>query len=202
MLGVAWASQDLPEVVEQMGGVIVNDSDGNIDQKAEMFARLLGRCQRKVFLYALGLIHNAADAEEVLQETNVVLWRKFDEYQPGSSFESWACRVAYFEALKYREKISRERRVFSMNLVETLAEEAEKLADEFDDRRDALEGCLTKLREVDRTLVLRRYQPGGSTRRLAEASGRSVQGTRKSLHRIRMTLLECIQRTLAAEGRR
>ncbi len=180
----------------------MNDSDRNSDRKGEAFARLLGRCQRKVFLYVLGLIHNAADAEEILQETNVVLWRKFDEYQPGTSFESWACRVAYFEVLKCRERIARERRIFSSELVETLADEAETLADQFDDRRDALEGCLTKLREVDRTLVLRRYQPGATTRRLAEASGRSVQGTRKSLHRIRMTLLECIQRTLATEERR
>ena len=180
----------------------MDDSDSNIDQKAEMFARLLGRCQRKVFLYALGLIHNAADAEDVLQETNVVLWRKFDEYQPGTSFESWACRVAYFEVLKCRERVARERRVFSGHLVDTLAQDAEKLADEFDDRRDALEGCLTKLRDVDRTLVLKRYRPGANTRGLAEATGRSVQGTRKSLHRIRMTLLECIERTLAAEGRR
>lgn len=179
----------------------VNHSDGDLDQKAEAFARLLGRCQRKVFLYVLGLIHNAADAEEVQQETNVILWRKFDEYKPGTSFESWACRVAYFEVLKYREKAARHRRVFSAELVETLADEAEKFADEFDDRRDALEGCLTRLRDVDRALVLRRYQPGVSTRKLAESMGRSVQGTRKSLHRIRMTLLECIQRKLAAEGR-
>ncbi len=179
----------------------VNDSDANLDQKAEAFARLLGRCQRKVFLYVLGLIHNAADAEEIQQETSVILWRKFDEYKPGTSFESWACRVAYFEVLKYREKAARQRRVFSVELVETLADEAEKLADEFDDRRDALEGCLTRLRDVDRALVLRRYQPGATTRKLAESLGRSVQGTRKSLHRIRMTLLECIQRKLAAEER-
>jgi RNA polymerase sigma-70 factor (ECF subfamily) len=181
------------------GGGIVNNSHTNTDQKAELFARLLGGCQRKVFLFALGLIHNAADAEEVLQETNVVLWRKFDDYEPGTSFESWACRVAYFEALKYRERIARQRRVFGAKLVETLAVEAEEVADEFDDRRDALEGCLTKLRDVDRTLVLRRYQPGATTRGLAETMGRSPQGTRKSLHRIRRTLLECIERTLAAE---
>ncbi len=180
----------------------MSDSYASADQKAEVFARLLGRCQRKVFLYALGLIHNSADAEEILQETNVILWRKFDEYEQGTSFESWACRIAYFEALKYREKVARERRVFSSKLVETLSTDAEEVADEFDDRRDALEGCLTKLRDVDRTLVLKRYQPGATTRRLAESSGRSVQGTRKSLHRIRMTLFECIERTLAAEARR
>ena len=179
----------------------MSGADRDPNQKGELFARLVGRCQRKVFLYALGLIHNATDAEEIVQETNVVLWRKFDEYEPGTSFESWACRVAYFEVLKFREKSARQRRVFSARLVETLAAEAEEVADEFDDRRDALEGCLTRLRDVDRTLVLQRYQPGATTRGLAESRGRSVQGTRRSLHRIRMTLLECIQRQLAAEAR-
>jgi len=179
----------------------VSPSNNNADQKAEQFARLLATCQRKVFLYALGLLHNATDAEEVLQETNIVLWRKFDEYEPGTAFDRWACRVAYFEVLKYREKAGRDRRVFGVPLIETLAAEAGSVLDEFDDRRDALEGCLAKLRDVDKALVLQRYQPGATTRGVAETLGRSVQGTRKSLHRIRASLLTCIERTLAAEER-
>ena len=176
-------------------------NENSADQKAEQFARLLATCQRKVFLYALGLLHNATDAEEVLQETNIVLWRKFDEYEPGTAFDRWACRVAYFEVLKYREKAGRDRRVFGVPLIETLAAEAGSVLDEFDDRRDALEGCLAKLRDVDKALVLQRYQPGATTRGVAETLGRSVQGTRKSLHRIRASLLTCIERTLAAEER-
>lgn len=170
-------------------------------EKAELFARLLGGCQRKVFLYALGLLHHAADAEEVLQETNVVLWHKFDEYTPGTSFDSWACRIAFFEVLKFREKAARDRRVFGTPLVETLAAEAESVLEESDARREALEGCLAKLRHDDKTLVLNRYQPGATTRSVAESMGRSVQGTRKSLHRIRTALLHCIERTIAAEER-
>ena len=170
-------------------------------EKAELFARLLGGCQRKVFLYALGLLHHAADAEEVLQETNVVLWHKFDDYTPGTSFDNWACRVAYFEVLKFREKAARDRRVFGTPLVEALAAEAESILDQADQRREALEGCLAKLRRDDKALVLSRYQPGATTRTVAESMGRSVQGTRKSLHRIRTALLECIERTIAAEDR-
>lgn len=179
----------------------MSSSDQDSAQKAERFAKLLGGCQRKVFLYALGLLHNATDAEEVLQETNMVLWRKFDEYTPGTSFDSWACRIAYFEVLKFRESVVRDRRVFSVPLVETLAAEAETVLDEFDDRRDALDACLANLRQSDKMLVLKRYQPGATTRSVAEALGRSVQGTRKSLHRIRTNLLHCIERKLAAEDR-
>ena len=167
--------------------------------KVERFAQLLAKCQRRVFLYALGLVHNAADAEEILQQTNLVLWRKFDQFQPGTDFARWACRVAYYEVLKFRERRAREARLFSNAFVETLAEDSGRSMDLWDARRDALVGCLRKLSRKDRQLVLGRYQENATTRSVAEALGRSVQGTRKSLHRIRLALLACIQRTLAAE---
>jgi RNA polymerase sigma-70 factor (ECF subfamily) len=150
-------------------------------------------------LYALGLVHNAADAEEILQETNLVLWRKFDQYQPGTNFARWACRIAHFEVLKFYERRGREQRLFSSEFIEALAVESEQMSDELDARREALGQCLGKLRETDRRLVLRRYEERATTRSVAEALGRSVQGTRKSLHRIRMALLSCIERTLAAK---
>ena len=170
-------------------------------QKVERFAQLLATCQRRVFLYALGLLHNAADAEEILQETNIVLWRKFDRYEPGTDFGRWACRIAYYEVLKFREKTMRQERLFSNGFIETLAVEAEGTLDSLQPRRQALVRCLDKLSDKDRRLVTSRYQQGATTRTVAEAVGRSVQGTRKALHRIRTALLECIERTLAIEQR-
>ncbi len=167
--------------------------------KVERFAQLLAKCQRRVFLYALGLVHSAADAEEVLQQTNLVLWRKFDRYEPGTDFGRWACRIAYYEVLKFRERRGREERLFSSDFVERLAVESESAMGVWDARREALVRCLKKLTERDRQLVLGRYQENATTRSVAEALGRSIQGTRKSLHRIRMALLACIERTLAAE---
>jgi len=169
--------------------------------KVERFAQLLATCQRRVFLFALGLVHNAADAEEVLQETNLVLWRKFDQYQPGTDFGRWACRIAHYEALKFRQRRMRKERLFSDDFIDTLAAEAERSLDEVDSRREALHRCLGKLKQPDRQLVMRRYQQGATTRSVAEAFGRSVQGTRKALHRIRTALLTCIERTLAIEER-
>ena len=175
--------------------------DPSVSPKVERFAQLLATCQRRVFLYALGLVHNAADAEEILQETNLVLWRKFDQYRPGTNFAAWACRIAHYEVLKFRERRAREERVFSSEFVEALAVESVGAMDLLDARRDALVRCLGKLNKRDRQLVTRRYQERATTRSVATVLGRSVQGTRKALHRIRMALLACIQRTLAAEER-
>jgi RNA polymerase sigma-70 factor, ECF subfamily len=169
--------------------------------RIEAFTQLLATCQRRVFLYALSLLHNAADAEEVLQETNLVLWRKFDQYLPGTDFGRWACRIAQIEVLRFREKRSQAQRLFSQQFIEGLVEVAEQSLDQADDRRSALAHCLGKLRESDRALIARRYQPSATTESVAQAFGRSVQGTRKTLHRIRAALLECIERTLAREDR-
>lgn len=167
----------------------------------EQFARLLGSCQRQVFLFALAMLHNAADAEEILQETNLVLWRKFDQYQSGTDFAKWARQIAYFEVLKYRERRKSNEIVLSAETVELLAAESQRQADVADVRRSALEKCLQKLREEDRRLLVLRYQEAGTTGQAAKILGRSVQGVRKSLHRIRMALLGCVERTMAAEQR-
>lgn len=168
--------------------------------KVERFALLLGTCQRRVFLYALSLLHHAADAEEVLQETNLVLWRKFDEYRPDTDFSAWACRIAHYEVLKLRQRQGREH-LLSSEFIEALAAEANAAVDRSEERREALRQCLGKLSEKDRHLVAERYRPGATTRGVAEALGRSFQGTRKSLHRIRLALMECIQRSMVREGR-
>lgn len=180
----------------------MNDSHGSADDaRMERFAQLLATCQRKVFLYVLGLVHHAADAEEILQDTNLVLWRKFDRYQAGTAFDRWACRIAYFEVLKFREKKGRSQQLFSTEFIESLATETENTLEGLDGRRDAFAHCLGKLRENDRQLVMCRYQQDATTQSVAAALGRSVQGTRKALHRIRAALLVCVERTLTREER-
>jgi RNA polymerase sigma-70 factor (ECF subfamily) len=179
-----------------------NEPHGSAEpSKDEQFARLLATCQRHVFFYLLNILHNAADAEEALQETNLVLWRKFDQYRPGTSFGRWACQIAYFEAMKSRKKSLRREHLFSDEFMEMLAEEAEASLDHLQSRRSALERCLGKLSEDDRQLLFCRYRERATTQSVAAAMGRSVQGTRKALHRIRMALLTCTERILAAEGR-
>ena len=182
---------------------MIDPSGGESESsKAENFATLLATCQRQVFLYVMGLLHHAADAEEVLQETNLVLWRKFHEYQPGTEFGRWACSVAYYEVLKLREKKMRHGRIFSDEFIDSLAAAGPPPTDELESRREALQGCLAKLSQEDRQLVLSRYQPAANTRSVAGVLGRSAQGTRRALHRIRTALLVCIERTLSREGAR
>lgn len=170
-------------------------------QRTEQFVQLLTEHQRRLYAYVVSLLGNAADADEVLQETNLALWRKLDTFQPGSSFAAWASRVAYYEVLAFRKRRGRDRLSFEPELLETLAAESAARLEQFEARRRALAHCLTKLSARDRDLLARRYEAGNSAAAVAQQLGRTAQATYQALHRIRLNLSLCIRRTLAAEER-
>lgn len=176
-------------------------STAEIFAKAELFVSLVGATQRKLFLYILSLVANPADAEDILQETNLVLWRKFSEFRPGSDFLSWACKVAYYEVLKHRSRTERLKTGLSDGIIEILAEDAQAALQEADLRREALAKCLSRLREPVRQMIQLRYQVQASVEQVAKQVGKSVEAVRRALHRARSALLQCIERELAKVAR-
>jgi RNA polymerase sigma-70 factor (ECF subfamily) len=162
------------------------------------FIRDFTRFQRPVFLFVLSQVPNPVEAEEILQETNIVIWKKFAAYEPGTNFLAWACQIARFEVLKFLDRNRRDRHYFNDDLMDKLAAEALESADEWDLRREALSACLQKLRAKDRELIQQRYSPEEAGHTLGEQTGRPMNSIYQSLGRIRRTLHECIQRYLTA----
>jgi RNA polymerase sigma-70 factor (ECF subfamily) len=173
---------------------------------SEEFVRLLTESQRRLYVYVLSLLGNSADADEVLQETNLVLWRKSHEFTPGSNFLAWACKTAYFEVLAFRKRRQQSQMRFDPEVVDMLADEAAVRIDSLESKRQALAACMAKLPHRDRQLLHLRYgladvSEVGSIGELARRVGRTVRATYQALHRIRMSLLDCMRRRLAAEDR-
>jgi len=165
------------------------------------FLSRVSRSQRSLYAFILTLVRQPADAEDVLQETNVVLWQKADEFDSTREFMPWALRIAQRQALAHLKRRQRLPRTFDEALLAVLADEAVAEAAEFDPRRRALAGCLQKLPERQRGLIATRYEPGGSVNELARRSGKSPKAISETLRRIRRTLLDCIERTVAREAR-
>src|SRR5215831_15917738 len=89
----------------------------------ERFVRLFVEGQREVLRYILALVPDIDDAHEILQDTAVDLWKKFDRYDPSYPFAPWACRFALLRVLKYREERSRRRKYLSIEAITQLAAE-------------------------------------------------------------------------------
>jgi len=171
-----------------------------MQRDTEEFIELLTGAQGAVFGYVLSLCHDHATAQDILQETNLTLWRKAEDFEPGTHFTAWACRTAYYHVLNHRRKQRREQLVFDEEVLDYLAERQEERADETPLRAAALRRCLAKLPPEQRELIDRRYRPGGSVRRIAEGEGRSEGAVSQHLYRIRGALQRCVEKQLAKEG--
>lgn len=170
--------------------------------KHERFLRLYSANQRQLYGYIGTFIYSPADVSEVAQETSIVLWRKFDAFDPQSSFFAWACGVARFEVFRYLRSKRKMPVPLDDQLIAQISDEREQMRDELETRRQALEGCLSKLRDTDRSLIWRCYSESVSMKSIAQEMGRPVNSVYKSVGRIRNTLLICIKTTLGRGGAR
>lgn len=174
------------------------DQPDAISPSADFLAKVT-RAQRPLYGFIVTLIGGGVDAEDILQETNLVLWRKAAEYDPARDFMSWAMRIAQLQAMAHLKK-RRRRPVFDTELLERIAEDSIEDRDLADVRRQALAACLQKLSEKHRQLVARRYEPGASVMSMAAEVGSQPKAVSEMLRRIRHSLLECIQRSIATEA--
>jgi len=166
----------------------------------EEFLRLFAKHESGIFAYLLTLLTNRADAEEVFQETCIVLWRSFDRFQLGTNFRAWACRTALHQVIAFRRKQKRERLRFTQAFVETVAKEYEEKADDLEERLSALADCIAKLKTRDRELLSQCYRSNTTTKAVAEQIGRPADTVYKALKRVRRALFDCVSRTLAGEN--
>lgn len=182
--------------------VVVFSEQPMTGNRTEEFVRVLAKYQRRIFSFVLTLVPQWADAEEIFQETSIILWRKFDTFEPGSDFLRWANRVAYFEVLKYRKRQSKKMQYFGEELLELLANDVTELSDSLQIEHQNLVDCFHKLPEKDRRLIRLRYHEDASPKLVAEKVGRPVDSVYKSLSRVRRNLLACVQRLNATMERR
>jgi RNA polymerase sigma-70 factor (ECF subfamily) len=173
---------------------VLTDAPMNSTDQQEMFINYQSRHQRMIFAFILTLMPNWNDAEEILQETSLVLWRKFGEFRPGTSYMAWATQVARYEVLKYRARERKGVQLLSDDVLELLADQGSQMSDLLERQGESLQLCLEKLRSQDRTLIKKRYFRGASAGTLATELGRSVESICNSLRRIRGDLLRCVQR--------
>jgi RNA polymerase sigma-70 factor (ECF subfamily) len=159
----------------------------------QQFLSLFLRSEREIFRYVAAFVPNVADAEDIVQQTAIALWEKFDAYDPAQSFTPWACRFALNKAKQWIERRQRWQALLEGGLAEELAERREELRPELESRLKHLEGCLGKLPEAQRLLIEGYYYQRANIVQLSERSGRSVAATYKALQRIRETLLLCME---------
>jgi len=162
----------------------------------QAFVKLMTEHQGAVRAFITSLMPGSPHVDDVLQETNVVLWQKRSQFDATREFLPWAFTIARYEVMHQRDRTKRDGRlVFSDELVNLLAED-----DPAEEGKEglliALDKCIAKLTERQQRLIQERYKTGHSLERHAELTGEPGGRLRVALHRVRQFLKRCVEDNL------
>lgn len=161
------------------------------------YSRKLTAIQRSLYAYILSMLPNRSDAEDILQETNLILCRKANEYDPEGHFQGWAFRIARFQIMAHMTKARRSKIHFSNELVDAMTEE------DFDAKtlnvtQRALQICYDLLPKHMRSIARLRFKDEKNLREISALVNRPLGSVSATLHRIRQNLAQCVRQKIPA----
>lgn len=168
----------------------------------EQFLMLYAAYEQPLRMHVRRLVPSRADADDIMQEVLVVLWRKFGEFRQGSDFRAWAFKVAKYEVLAWRRGHFRDRALLADGVIDLLADQSLDEDSLLSVEREKLRECLSGLEKGQRDLLLAAYQPGNRIQDVALHSGRTVGGFYQWLHRMKRLLLKCVQSRMSVSSAR
>jgi RNA polymerase sigma-70 factor, ECF subfamily len=155
---------------------------------------LMTQYQGRLYVYILSLIGDPNSANDVLQETNIVLWKESAQYVPGTNFKAWAFRIAHFQCMAYRQRRLRDKVLFSDEVIAALAIDAKEVDETYEERTVALGRCLEQIPARSREALRLRYAEQMAVKEVAAQMHRTANAVSQLLFRARQWLMACVKR--------
>ncbi len=171
----------------------------------DRFMQLYVQNQGRIYRYVLSLVLNAADAEELFQQTSLTLWQHRESFDPSrGEFGRWAMTIALNHVRKHLRTQSRRPREIALSeqAIERIAALHLTEGELFETRRRALAACLERLPERSRGVLTRYYESQLNVEQVGREFGLTTAACYKALQRIRRALMECITAATSPEGGR
>jgi RNA polymerase sigma-70 factor (ECF subfamily) len=162
----------------------------------ETFVVLLAREERMLLGYVMTLVPHPQDADDILQNAKVVMWRNFGQFRPQTNFGAWARKVVFHQVLSHRKRKKRDCLEYSDEFLHAVAEEAEEASEHLERRQRALNDCIANLPEDHQVVLRLRYYEGVSIDAAGERLNRTTAALYRLLSRVRRALFDCVTRNL------
>lgn len=165
------------------------------EKEEKEFVKLLVDHQSLLQAFVVSLLPGCSETEDVVQNTNEVLWEKRAEFELGTNFKAWALTTARFQVMAMQQRFKREKRAYLDDEVceVVFLEAVGKDAGEMKEKLNYLNECIGLLQIKDQELVLHRYWKKTRLPDYAKMRGSSVEALRSSLYRIRGSLRKCVK---------
>ncbi len=166
-------------------------------ERIQRFVTLLTSHQMQLKAFALAMVGDHNDAEDIVQKVNLVLWQKSEQLADLDNFLPWAITVARLRCLAHFREKRRGKLVFDTEIAEAMAEAAVTHLDELPARQLALRECLKQMNSRHRQLLNARYGKNQSVNSIAKQSETTANAISSILKRVRRALMNCIRHRLA-----
>lgn len=180
------------------------NSDHDIDDDQEDFVRQLSLAHQPIQRCIRTWLPDKNDADDAIQETYLLLWRKFNQFTPGTDFTRWACSIAFKVARRVHERRRSSQKfmgtAFSDDLFHDIRHIQEGNFEYLELRREQLRQCLANLGPADSKVLQAYYSEGRSVSQIATQMKQSERAIYRQLERIRLALYRCVNRHLHLES--
>lgn len=145
-----------------------------------------------VYNVAYGVLRNAGEAEEVVQEVFPNAYRQLRFFRSQSSVKTWIYRITVNCAINRYKKIAREtekQKEYGNNFNAGVLSGAPESAGDSESRRAVIDGFLDMLNPDQRACVVLRNVEGFSYRQIADALKVNINTVRTRLARAREKMI-------------
>ncbi|WP_232824802.1 sigma-70 family RNA polymerase sigma factor [Algibacillus agarilyticus] len=170
--------------------------NASLQTKSKTFVELFEADKSRLYAYIYVYVLNHAAADDIIQETSLIMWREFDSFELGTNFSKWANVVAFNRIMVFKR--TNKRYILDLgddllaDLQQTMAEDLQQ-AENKPDKWWHLQHCTTQLSEPLKKIYRSFYVEDNQANEIAEVTGRSIHAIRKSVHKLRKKLFDCIE---------
>ena len=172
---------------------LVNTNTTSLTSLSDSFILLFEADRRRIYAYIYAFVMDPDIADEIFQETSVLLWRDFEKFEPGSNFSKWANGIVFNRVRSYRRKEKKHQLCLSDEVIGELAGQI-SYSDNSEKRWQALQACLATLTPSLQQVYTDFYVKNSTANELAKTTGRSVSWIRKAVQKLRKKLVDCVDR--------
>lgn len=170
----------------------------NPNSSEELFIQQITEKQNQLFAYIYSLVGDHASASDILQESNIVMWRQLSGFD-GQNFDAWAITICKYQVKAFWRDKKRNKLLTDNKLFETVSELAIKESRKLSQNEHTLQECVSELPEHNRKLIEMKYFNKMSFNEIAEQLNKNISALKVSVHRLRKVLQTCIERKLKEE---
>lgn len=166
---------------------------------AEAFRSLVNIHQLAVRAFITSRLSDAIEAYDLTQEVFITAYQKLPDFDTSRPLRPWLLGISLNMVRRHHEKAVKSPDYAHDEILELVENQMQEGVDQWKELPvyEALQSCMEKLNDAGRRLMHSRYFEGREIREIREELGERHSTVTMKLHRTRLQLKECINRTLS-----